>query len=124
MKALGFVVAALALCASAPAWADEADGIDCAHAEAQQDMNICADKDYQKADAALNRTYKAAIAGLDEDGRKLLRAAQRDWIKFRDSECSWEAGANQGGSIYPMVYSGCLTTLTTARTKQIKAGQQ
>jgi uncharacterized protein YecT (DUF1311 family) len=115
-------LAALAL--YAPARADEADGIDCKHAEAQQDMNICADKDYQKADGELNRAYKAAIAGLDGDGQKLLREAQRDWIKFRDAECTFEAAPNQGGSIYPMVYSGCLTDLTKTRTKQIKAGQQ
>jgi uncharacterized protein YecT (DUF1311 family) len=113
-------VAALALWASAPAWADE---IDCAHAMVQQDMNICADRDYQKADGELNRAYKAAIAEQDGDGQKLLREAQRDWIKFRDAECAYEAAPNQGGSIYPMEYSGCLTGLTKARTRQIKGGQ-
>jgi uncharacterized protein YecT (DUF1311 family) len=87
-------------------------------------MNICADKDYRKADAELNRAYKAAIAGEDGDAQKLLREAQRDWIKFRDAECAYEAAPNQGGSIYPMVYSGCLTELTRARTKEIKTGQQ
>ena len=121
MRALAITVAALVLCASAPAWADD---VDCAHAMAQQDMNICAEKDFQKADGELNRAYKAAVAGLDGDSQTLLRAAQRDWIKFRDSECIYENAPNQGGSIYPMVYSGCLTELTKARTKQIKGGQQ
>jgi uncharacterized protein YecT (DUF1311 family) len=118
------LIAALALCAPALAHADEADGIDCAHAMAQQDMNICADKDYQKADAALNRAYKAAMAGLGAPDRDLLRASERAWIGYRDAQCTFENAPNQGGSIYPMVYAGCLTTLTKARTKELKDGQQ
>jgi uncharacterized protein YecT (DUF1311 family) len=123
--------AALALCVPAsayfglaPAWADEADGIDCAHAMAQQDMNICADKDYRKADAELNRAYKTAMAGLDAPNRDLLRASERAWIGYRDAQCTFENAPNQGGSIYPLVYAGCLTTLTRARTKEIRGGQQ
>ena len=116
--------AALALLALVPARADEADGIDCAHAMAQQDMNICADKDYRKADAELNRVYKKTVAGLDGHSRDLLRASQREWIKFRDAECIYQSAQNEGGSIYPLVYAGCLTALTMERTKQIKAGQQ
>jgi uncharacterized protein YecT (DUF1311 family) len=120
-------VAALALpalLALAPARADEADGIDCKNAMTQTDMNICADKDYRKADAALNAAYRKAIVGLDAHSRDLLRAAQREWIKFRDAECTFQSAQNEGGSIHPMVYAECLTTLTQARTRQITAGQQ
>jgi uncharacterized protein YecT (DUF1311 family) len=107
-----------------PALADEADGIDCNNAMTQQDMNICADKDYRAADAVLNATYRKAMAGLDDRSKDLLRAAQRNWIKFRDTECTYESAQNEGGSIYPLVYAGCLTTLTNERTRQLKAGQQ
>jgi uncharacterized protein YecT (DUF1311 family) len=116
-------MAAALLFAASPALADEADGIDCAHAMAQQDMNICADKDYRAADAVLNATYKKAMVGLDDHSKDLLRIAQRNWIKFRDAECTYESAQNEGGSIYPLVYAGCMTALTKERTKQLKAGQ-
>jgi uncharacterized protein YecT (DUF1311 family) len=110
------------LLAGAPARADDADGIDCNNAMAQNDMNICADKDYRQADAALNRTYKETLKGEDAHTADLLRKAQRAWIAFRDAECVYQNAENEGGSIYPMVYAGCLTRLTKLRTQQLKPG--
>jgi len=116
-------IAALPLLLATAAQAGEADGIDCKNAVAQQEMNICADKDFQAADGQLNAVYKKTMADLDDHSRDLLRAAQREWVKFRDAECTYLSAQNEGGSIYPMVYSGCLTTLTRERIKQLKAGQ-
>lgn len=126
MKAALLCAAAATFLAAAPAHlarADEADGIDCKNAMAQQEMNICANKDFEAVDAVFNRTYRSVMAGLDPHSRDLLRASQREWIKFRDAECTYLSAQNEGGSIYPMVYSGCLTTLTEERIKQLKAGQ-
>ena len=86
-------------------------------------MNQCAAQDYARADAELNRVYKQVMDGLDARSRQLLKAAQRDWITFRDDECKYENAQNEGGSIYPLVYNGCLIDLTTTRTKQLNAGQ-
>lgn len=105
-----------------PAAADESDGIDCKTAVAQLDMNICADKDYRKADAALNKAYRDTMHGLDKHTADLLRTSQRAWIKFRDAECVYLNAENEGGSIYPMVYSGCLTRLTKIRTHDLLKG--
>jgi len=125
MRAVLFGAAAAAfLLAASPAFADEADGIDCKNAVAQQDMNICSDRDYQKADAVLNAAYRKAMAGLDAHNRDLLRTAQRAWIAFRDAQCTYESAPNEGGTIHPLIYSGCLTALTMARTKQLREGQQ
>jgi uncharacterized protein YecT (DUF1311 family) len=120
----GWMIAAALplLLASAPVRADDADGVDCKNAMAQNDMNVCADRDYRKADAVLNRTYQDAIKGLDAHTLDLVRKAQRAWIAFRDAECTYESAENEGGSIYPMVYSGCLTRLTKLRTQQLKQG--
>jgi uncharacterized protein YecT (DUF1311 family) len=124
MRTFAVALAGLALLAFSPAHADEADGIDCAHAMTQQDMNICADKDYRRADAELNRVYRKTIAGQDGHSRDLLRASERAWIGFRDAQCRFESAENEGGTIYPLVYGGCLTALTMARTKQLKEGQR
>jgi uncharacterized protein YecT (DUF1311 family) len=107
--------AALVFIAPAPA-----DDTDCKNAMDQQSMNRCADTDYQKADAALNAAYSKLMAVLDDSGFKTkLKAAQRSWIQFRDAECTFETADNEGGSIHPMVYSGCLTRLTEERTKAL-----
>jgi uncharacterized protein YecT (DUF1311 family) len=118
------IAGAALLFAAAPAKADELKAYGCHDALSQSDLNICADKDYRAADAALNTAYRKAMDGLDENGRAPLKTAQRAWLTFRDAECKYEAAPNEGGSIYPMIYSLCLARLTKARTAQLKDGQQ
>jgi uncharacterized protein YecT (DUF1311 family) len=73
------------------------------------------------ADAKLTKTYSEIMKRLsdDADGRKLLQAAQRAWIAFRDAECDFSTAESQGGSIHPMLVSGCLQGLTEARAGQL-----
>jgi uncharacterized protein YecT (DUF1311 family) len=114
---LARTLAAIAL--AAPALADD---IDCNNAMTQSAMNICADQDYRAADAKLNAAYSRLIAAQDDAGFKAkLRTAQRAWISFRDTECTYETADNEGGSIHPLVYAVCLTRLTKERTKALEA---
>jgi uncharacterized protein YecT (DUF1311 family) len=101
---------------------DSQDTINCANPTVQMEMNICADKDYRRADDALNRAYKKAMANEDDKGRNLLRTAERAWIKFRDAHCEYATSGSAGGSIHPMDYANCITQLTTLRTKQLNEG--
>ena len=117
MRSLVAVTAVLLPLACADARA--ADSLDCKHAVVQADMNACAYRDFQQADTLLNKVYKDVAAKSDTD---LLRKAQRAWIVFRDSECAYETAGDAGGSIYPLEYSNCLTTLTKLRTQQLKNG--
>jgi uncharacterized protein YecT (DUF1311 family) len=113
-----FLSACLVLLAGASvARAQECDRSD----DSQQMMNICAGEDYQAADARLNKAYQDLISSDDADSRKLLQAAQRAWIAFRDAECAHSTAASEGGSIHPMEVSQCLTRLTNDRTKQLTA---
>ncbi|WP_137930841.1 lysozyme inhibitor LprI family protein [Mesorhizobium comanense] len=89
--------------------------------DSQQMMNICANEDYQAADASLNKAYQDLIGSEDANGKKLLQAAQRAWISFRDADCAHTTAASAGGSIHPMVVSQCLTKLTNDRIKQLAA---
>jgi uncharacterized protein YecT (DUF1311 family) len=89
--------------------------------DSQQMMNICASEDYQAADAKLNAAYQNLIGSEDVEGKRLLQAAQRAWIAFRDAECAHATAASQGGSIHAMEVSQCLTRLTNERTKQLAA---
>lgn len=111
------VWAAMAL--AAPALAQD---IDCRNPMAQNTMNICADRDFQRADRMLNGVYANLLSVLgDRDFRDKLRAAQRNWLSYRDNECRFETAENEGGSIHPMVYAGCLTRLTKERIRALEA---
>ena len=102
---------------SMPALADE-----CADPQDQTTMNICAGKEFEAADKALNAAYREIVGriGDDHETKASLTAAQRAWIAFRDGECAFQAKSVEGGSIYPLIVAGCKTALTEARTQQIK----
>ncbi|MDZ5698544.1 lysozyme inhibitor LprI family protein [Chelativorans sp. M5D2P16] len=92
------------------------------NAESQAAMTECADAAFKKSDKSLNRLYKQIEARLsdDADTKKLLVQAQRDWIKFRDAECSFQTAGATGGSIMPMLVAQCMDDLTQSRVKDFE----
>ena len=94
---------------------------ECDDAVDQPTLNACADQSFKKADVELNAVYKKLQSRKMDDAQagKLLIAAERAWVAFRDAECEFDAADNIGGTIYPMIYSGCLERLTKARTEQL-----
>jgi uncharacterized protein YecT (DUF1311 family) len=90
-------------------------------AQTQAQMNATANASYKKADAQLNKVYKQLMAVLDKNEKPLLIQAEKDWVKFRDSHCRFEASQYEGGSIQPLIYSTCLEELTKKRIVEIKA---
>jgi uncharacterized protein YecT (DUF1311 family) len=112
-------VCAITLSASAQRKKPTTEANPCDEARTQVEMNECADRQYQKADAELNRVYQQLMRASGGKDAK-LKTAQLAWIKFRDAECDYEAAFNEGGSMQPMTYSFCLADVTTARTKQLR----
>ena len=107
--------------------------VDCDNAMAQFELNACAYKEYERADAAMNAQWKVTAARMKEidadfdrsqDNRPgyfdTLLAAQRAWLTYRDQHCASEGYTMRGGPAEPMMISGCQTQLTEARTKQLK----
>ncbi|GJD95489.1 lysozyme inhibitor LprI family protein [Methylobacterium iners] len=115
--ALSCFFAALAL-AAGPARAEP--GPDCKNPVTQLDMNICASEAYGEADARLNRTYAKLVKALEPDRIETLRAAQRAWVTFRERECAFAGSEVGGGSMQPMIISGCARTLTEQRVKDLE----
>lgn len=124
------VYGALAL----PVLAQEEPAVDCANAVTQSDLNLCAHGDYQAADQALNAVYRKVLATTQETDKQIkdydpnavgavdaLKKAQRAWIVYRDGQCELAGFAARGGSMEPMLVSGCLAELTTKRTAELKA---
>lgn len=127
-KPLLFVAGFVSLLA-APALAQDIK-IDCSKAEAQMEMNYCADKDYAAADKALNAqwalTKKAAALAdsyrekAEQAGEKTLLKSQRAWIEYRDATCEVAGYPMRGGTGEPYLVLVCLRSVTEARTAELK----
>lgn len=128
-------VAALLLFSTPLAFAQDGEPeVDCDNAQVQVEMNICAARDYQAADDELNAAYKVTMAAareMDEQASEMgdqyvgavdaLKRAQRAWIGYRDGQCELAGFEARGGSMEPMLVSGCLADLTRKRTAELKA---
>lgn len=90
-------------------------------AQTQSEINEIANVKFKKADAELNKVYKQLMIILDKNEKQLLIQAEKDWLKFRDSHCRFDASQYEGGSIQPLIYSTCLEELTKKRIIEIKA---
>ncbi|HZG31901.1 MAG TPA: lysozyme inhibitor LprI family protein [Sphingopyxis sp.] len=107
--------------------------VDCDNPQYQVEMNFCAGRGYDAADAELNAQYKLTVAALKARDKDIdrsydtqpthydtLLAAQRAWIAYRDQHCLSESFAARGGSMAPMLHSGCMARLTKQRTAELK----
>ena len=97
--------------------------------QSQQGMNRCAGDAFERADKALNAMWAKVLVRYGEDAKskKLLLDSQRAWLKYRDSYCELAAYDNIGGSIWPLINSGCLAAATRQRTRELAdliAGEQ
>ena len=87
----------------------------------QAEASGCAHREYEAADAELNKVYNQLAAKLaDQEQRAQLKAAELAWIKYRDSTCEFESSQYKGGTMRPMIESFCLTRVTKARTAELK----
>ncbi|MFA7308221.1 MAG: lysozyme inhibitor LprI family protein [Hyphomicrobium sp.] len=125
------LIAAIVLLLPLGAISAEAQKIDCENASSTVEMNFCAEKDFKAADKDLNVAYANAVAFIKE--RKLekpydaksfeeaLRAAQRTWLAYRDSDCKdLIAQEWSGGSGTAAASLECMTAKTIERTKELK----
>lgn len=124
--------AAAVLLAGLPLSAGSAVGqeINCDDPQVQFELNVCAARDFQKADRKLNEVYQTIIAknarqdgaASDEDKAWVaaLRISQRAWVAFRDADCDGLVGRDWfGGSGQPMAVNACKAELTRRRTKDL-----
>ncbi|MCT7983776.1 lysozyme inhibitor LprI family protein [Laspinema sp. A4] len=93
--------------------------LNCDNPQSQSEMNACAGQRWEATDRELNRIYQALIPQLSNSRRQQLVTAQRAWITFRDSECAFYSSLAEGGSMQPMLRSGCLSNLTEIRNSEL-----
>lgn len=130
LPALVGVATLISLGTTAPAMADATTDVtgvhvaqrpNCKNPQTQAEMNACAGLSYQAADRRLNQVYQRLLPKLTSSRRQKLITAQQAWIKFRDSSCAFERSEVEGGTMEPMIYSGCLAETTRQRTAQLES---
>lgn len=84
------------------------------------DETACFNHAFEKADAELNQYYRRLETNEAGDDLTNLKAAQRLWVKFRDSNCKAEHDLYEGGSAGPTVKLACLEAMTRHRTEELK----
>jgi len=92
---------------------------------------------HKKADKELNDVYRKLIDFYKKEFEEAktgdpdyldsfkkpyeyLRQSQRDWIKFRDSFCDFDASHFLGGTWEPVAYMSCQIVLTEQQTEKLK----
>ena len=106
---------------------------ECEDPQAQQLMNLCAVREFEEVDAALNAQWyitaaemKALDAEIDRASDRqpghfeTLLEGQRAWLRFRDAQCLMESFQARGGSMQPMMDSQCRTYMTNLRIQQLR----
>lgn len=99
----------------------------------QQEMNICAHREYLIADAALNEQWKLTSEQMKSRDAQVdsswderpgyfetLLTAQRAWLQYRDAHCQSEGYEARGGSLEPLLVATCKRHLTELRTEQLR----
>ncbi len=92
-------------------------------AQAQPEMNDCANKEFEAADKEMNEVYAKLVAGMKDDPDSLasFKKAQRAWVAFRDAEvAALYPGGPDAGSATPMCGSLEMAHLTRQRTAELK----
>lgn len=80
----------------------------------------CNSEEFARQDKSLNTVYAKLVAKLEPDRLEGLRKSERLWVQFREAQCSYEAAADAGGTMGPVVHEDCMMRMTFYRTKDLQ----
>jgi uncharacterized protein YecT (DUF1311 family) len=106
---------------------------ECTQYETTVDRNECLQQLFEKIDLELNETYKHALIlaeKIDQENNELnteyksevkanLIQAQRNWVKYKEHDCSAKSDTYQG-SISGVIHYECLIEKTESRIYDLK----
>jgi uncharacterized protein YecT (DUF1311 family) len=97
-----------------------ATAVACAKAQTQIAMNTCTAQAAKADDAREQRAYSALLAHVQPSDRPLVQTAEHSWSAYRDAECKATMARFAGGSIAPMQYSACRSSLDADRIRTLQ----
>lgn len=80
------------------------------------DMLDCLGSETGRQDARLNANYRSAMKSLSAEKQRELVAAERAWIKERDSKCALDTN---GGTAAQVNSASCVLDQTAQRAKEL-----
>ena len=83
------------------------------------EMLDCISAEFTRQDDRLNENYKRLMSKLSGKRKEGLLEAQRAWIKFRDTNCSFYYDPD-GGSAAHLASSDCMLNATADRATELK----
>lgn len=83
------------------------------------EMLDCISAELTRQDARLNENYKRLMSKLSAKRKQGLLEAQRAWIKFRDTNCSFYYDP-EGGSAAHLAGNECILNATADRATELK----
>ena len=83
------------------------------------EMLDCISAEFTRQDDRLNENYKRLMSKLSGKRKEGLLEAQRAWIKFRDTNCSFYYDP-EGGSAAHLSGTDCTLSATAARATELK----
>jgi uncharacterized protein YecT (DUF1311 family) len=90
----------------------------------QRDMNICArqaaDTERARLQRLLDELRRKLTAEKDQRQWQRLENLQKDWEQFARTDCNWESGFFEGGSMQPMINSLCMANATANRIDRLR----
>jgi uncharacterized protein YecT (DUF1311 family) len=92
----------------------------CSNAQSTAAMRECEIARLKAAEAGMNAAYKSLSAKLDQRGREKLRSSQQAWLEFRDAEADYQADAERGGTLAPLIAETVKADLTEARRRELE----
>src|SRR3712207_4010157 len=94
--------------------------INCDRATTTLAINECASRLVRASDRQLNQVYQKLRPKLDSKQRQRLTQAQLNWIKFRDTTCTYESGELSGGTASTAAYLYCIDRVTKQRIADLQ----
>jgi uncharacterized protein YecT (DUF1311 family) len=97
------------------------NGYKCNETGYQQEMNACAELNFNAADKELNEVYKTLKASLTPTEQPVLVQDERKWLKSLDAKCRKSANDEaEGGSMWPLVFWQCKADTTKIRVEDLR----
>lgn len=96
----------------------ELRGPECPGDAEPAEITACLNRAFDRADAALNQQWEAALHALPS-GAEQMRTAQRAWLTFRDAHCRSVEPSVASAEIQATEGVICRTRLTQARTREL-----
>ncbi|MGU8080580.1 lysozyme inhibitor LprI family protein [Burkholderia pyrrocinia] len=84
------------------------------------ELTNCAQANYEAADKILNKSYNDFLGKVSPSDKQNLIATQRAWVVYKETYCGAAFDATAPGAEAAIDKLACLTSVTEARTEEIR----